>query len=170
MLQPSATANDIPVICAAAPHSAGEDISYLADALERQLNLPDSPQSSDQPLWSLTSIDLHPPGNTSPEQVLVLVEAHLDALQLAYARIKPLQHYRDTRFNVVVHGARDTETGRRYYRRLAMGTLRFLDLPLLYCGIAPQRGHSFSQEIANLAQRLKQATVPFIPLPGEEVS
>ncbi len=150
---------NLPVICAATPDQSADEIRYLASALERQLNLPDSRQLQPASHWSLSTGATETSLNDDqPEQVLILVDASLDALKRAYARIKPLQHFRDTRFHVIVHGAKDAESSRRYYRRLAMGTLRFLDLPLVYCGAAPERGNGFSQGIANLAQKVKQSS------------
>lgn len=138
-----------------AGHSS--DIDYLTNALERQLNLPASSRDEPGGRWSLQSADTAPMDHLQDDPfILLLIEAHLDALKMAYTRLKRLHSLRHATFGVVVQGARDDETARRYYRRFAIGSLRFLDLPLLFCGAAPARGDGFSRRIALLGQQVCQ--------------
>lgn len=148
----------IPVIISSKPGNDDSDLLYTANALERQLNLPGPTRNEQSVEWRLDTSGMLAPGQAQPEQILILVDADLAALKKAYARLKALKHFRNTRFSVIMENARNEETARRYFRRLAMGSKKFLDLPLLFCGTSPERGSHFSQGIAELAQKVRQTT------------
>lgn len=137
--------------------SGQDEIAYLVGALERQLNLPGNSPGGAQWRWRLHAATGSPPARPPDFPLLLLLcEADLAALRSAYVQLKHLHPGRDATLSVIIQGARNEVIARRYYRRLAMGSLRFLDLPLLFCGAAPRRGELFSQEIARLAQTLRQ--------------
>lgn len=71
-------------------------------------------------------------------RVVLLVPANLDGVMSAYRRIKLLAGEHTPGFGVVIVGPRDQHAAWRYFRKLAVGTLRFLDIPLLNLGFLPQ--------------------------------
>lgn len=86
-------------------------------------------------------------GTTSPadithhglDHVVVLVPSSLDGVMTAYRRIKCLAGQQTPDIGVVVVGPRDQHAAWRYFRKLAVGTLRYLDIPLLNLGFLPQQ-------------------------------
>jgi hypothetical protein len=72
------------------------------------------------------------------DHVVMLVPASLDAVRTAYRRIKFLSGGRTPEIGIVVVGARDQHAAWRYFRKLAVGTLRYLDVPLLNLGFIPE--------------------------------
>ena len=147
----------VPVILAALSAEAEEQGRYVVDALQRQLRLPhgDTPEEPDWDLAQLHQADLD--AQTPLAFILLVVEADLRALRQAYSRLKLLAQRRPVRCGVLVLGARDAASGSRHYRRLAMGAMRFLDLPLLNLGLCPQRGKDFGMRLAWLAQCIREA-------------
>jgi hypothetical protein len=73
------------------------------------------------------------------DHVVLLVPASLDAVLLAYERIKLLSQQAAPDIGIVMVGPRDQHAAWRYFRKLAVGTLRFLDIPLLNLGFLPQQ-------------------------------
>jgi len=73
------------------------------------------------------------------DHVVLLVPASLDAVLLAYQRIKLLSQQAAPDIGIVMVGPRDQHAAWRYFRKLAVGTLRFLDIPLLNLGFLPQQ-------------------------------
>ncbi|HFD80208.1 MAG TPA: hypothetical protein ENK05_07455 [Gammaproteobacteria bacterium] len=76
------------------------------------------------------------------DHVVLLVPAELDAVLLAYRRIKLLSCTRPPDIGIVMIGPRDQHAAWRYFRKLAVGTLRYLDVPLLNLGFLPQQADS----------------------------
>lgn len=143
----------VPVITACI-HSA-EDTDYLIAALNRQLNLHHG-QSSAPHRWRLDALradDLE--ASPPPQFIVVVAEADLSALREAYARIKYVHRRHAVGFAVLIQGARDALAARRYYRRLAMAAMSFLDLDLLDLGSMPVRGQAFGAALARLAQCIR---------------
>lgn len=71
--------------------------------------------------------------------VVMLVPANLEAVLAAYRRIKLLSHNRTPEIGIVLVGPRDQHAAWRYFRKLAVGTLRYLDVPLLNLGFIPEQ-------------------------------
>lgn len=72
------------------------------------------------------------------DHVVLLVPASLDGVMTAYRRIKRLSGEQPPDIGVVVVGPRDQHAAWRYFRKLAVGSLRYLDIPLLNLGFLPQ--------------------------------
>jgi hypothetical protein len=73
------------------------------------------------------------------DHVVLLVPADLDAVLSAYQRIKLLSRPVAPDIGIVIVGPRDQHAAWRYFRKLAVGTLRYLDIPLLNLGYLPHR-------------------------------
>ncbi len=71
--------------------------------------------------------------------VVLLIPANLDAICLAYQRIKLLAEETTPEIGIVMVGPRDQHAAWRYFRKLAVGTLRYLDIPLLNLGFLPDQ-------------------------------
>jgi len=71
------------------------------------------------------------------DHVVLLVPANLDAVLSAYQRIKLLSRPVAPDIGIVVVGPRDQHAAWRYFRKLAVATLRYLDVPLLNLGYLP---------------------------------
>jgi len=97
------------------------------------------------------------------DHVVLLVPASLDAVLAAYQRIKLLsQQPQPPEIGIVLVGPRDQHAAWRYFRKLAVGTLRYLDIPLLNLGflpeqVTPQHGpdnHHRSNFLTRISERL----------------
>lgn len=73
------------------------------------------------------------------DHVVLLVPANLDAILTAYQRIKLLSKDKEPDIGIVMVGPRDQHAAWRYFRKLAVGSLRYLDIPLLNLGFLPQQ-------------------------------
>jgi hypothetical protein len=73
------------------------------------------------------------------DHLVLLVPASLDGVRNAYVRIKRLAGEHIPDMGVVMVGPRDQHAAWRYFRKLAVGSLRFLDIPLLNLGFLPQQ-------------------------------
>jgi len=73
------------------------------------------------------------------DHVVLLVPANLDAILTAYQRIKQLAQKNTPEIGVVLVGPRDEHAAWRFFRKLAVGTLRYLDVPLLNLGFLPEQ-------------------------------
>lgn len=76
--------------------------------------------------------------NLHLSHAVFLVSANLDAICLAYQRIKLLAEA-PPEIGIVMVGPRDQHAAWRYFRKLAVGTLRYLDIPLLNLGFLPDQ-------------------------------
>lgn len=96
------------------------------------------------------------------DHVVLLVPASLDGVMTAYRRIKRLAGEHTPDIGVVVVGPRDQHAAWRYFRKLAVGALRYLDVPLLNLGYLPQqvapeegpRDHHRDNFLTRIAERL----------------
>ena len=97
------------------------------------------------------------------DHVVLLVPADLEAVLTAYQRIKLLSQLPNTpEIGVVMVGPRDQHAAWRYFRKLAVGALRYLDIPLLNLGflpdhITPEHGpanHHRNNFLARISERL----------------
>ncbi|HHJ16398.1 MAG TPA: hypothetical protein ENJ80_06845 [Gammaproteobacteria bacterium] len=97
------------------------------------------------------------------DHVVLLVPASLDAVLAAYQHIKLLaQEPHTPEIGIVLVGPRDQHAAWRYFRKLAVGTLRYLDIPLLNLGflpeqVTPQHGpddHHRSNFLTRISERL----------------
>lgn len=74
------------------------------------------------------------------DHLVLLVPANLDAVLAAYQRIKLLAEQAHTpEIGIVLVGPRDQHAAWRFFRKLAVGTLRYLDVPLLNLGFLPEQ-------------------------------
>ncbi len=73
------------------------------------------------------------------DHVVLLVPANLDAILTAYQRIKLLSEQNAPEIGIVLVGPRDQHAAWRFFRKLAVGTLRYLDVPLLNLGFLPEQ-------------------------------
>ena len=71
--------------------------------------------------------------------VVLLVPADLDAVLTAYQRIKLMSRHEAPEIGIVMVGPRDQHAAWRYFRKLAVGALRYLDVPLLNLGFLPEQ-------------------------------
>lgn len=71
------------------------------------------------------------------DHLVMLVPASLDGVREAYRKIKRLSEHQRPEIGVVIIGPRDQHAAWRFFRKLAVGALRFLDLPLLNLGFLP---------------------------------
>lgn len=67
------------------------------------------------------------------------VPANLDGIRIAYQRIKLFSQHATPEIGVVLVGPRDQHAAWRYFRKLAVATLRYLDVPLLNLGFLPEQ-------------------------------
>lgn len=119
-------------------------------------------QPPDSELCLLTSLSPAVIHASGVDHVVMLVPASLDSVSLAYQRIKLLSRPAAPHIGIVVVGARDQHAAWRYFRKLAVGTLRFLDVPLLNLGflphqVTPQNGpadHHRDNFLARISERL----------------
>lgn len=74
------------------------------------------------------------------DHLVLLVPANLDAVLNAYRQIKRLSrdHTKPLEIGIVMDGPRDQHAAWRYFRKLAVGTLRYLDVRLLNLGFLPE--------------------------------
>lgn len=146
---PGAEAMPLSVLLATHGDTPGlPEPDYLLRALVRQLNLPGSATPQDWHLQICASTVAVPPG----EPVLLLVDSSLEATRHAYALVKELQTGGRRQIGVLYRAGDDLAAARRCYRRLAVGTLRFLDQPLLNLGWLPNPGPHFAAALAHAAQ------------------
>jgi hypothetical protein len=73
------------------------------------------------------------------DHVVMPVPANIDAIRTAYRRIKLLSQHGAPDIGVVLVGPRDQHAAWRYFRKLAVGTLRYLDVPLFNLGFLPEQ-------------------------------
>jgi len=73
------------------------------------------------------------------DHVVLLVPANLDAVLTAYQHIKLLSQQNTPEIGVVLVEPRDQHVAWRFFRELAVGTLRHLDVPLLNLGFLPEQ-------------------------------
>ena len=73
------------------------------------------------------------------DHVVLLVPATLDGIRIAYQRIKLLSQHGSPDIGIVLVGPRDQHAAWRYFRKLAVGALRYLDVPLLNLGFLPEQ-------------------------------
>lgn len=143
----------VPVITTATPDPG--EMEYLLQALTRQLNLPQG-EAPDTARWRVQALEpTHLSGGRQLPFILAIVQADLRSLRQAYGLIKHVHRLRSAPFGVLIQGARDLYAARRYYRRLAMATTRFLDLTPLNLGVAPLRSAAFGGSLAALAQAVR---------------
>ncbi len=97
------------------------------------------------------------------DHVVLLVPSSLDGVREAYLRIKQLAaDDRVPEIGIVIIGPRDQHAAWRYFRKLAVGALRYLDVPLLNLGFLPggmtpqagQADHHRTNFLARIGERL----------------
>ena len=96
------------------------------------------------------------------DDVVLLVPANLEAVLAAYQHITRLAQANPPDIGVVLLGAQDQQTAWRYFRRLAVGALRYLDISLLNLGFLPQQvtprhrpqDHHGNHFLARISERL----------------
>lgn len=96
------------------------------------------------------------------DHIILLVPATLDGIRNAYRHIKFLNAEQPTETGIVIVGPRDQHAAWRYFRKLAVASLRYLDVPLLNLGflpeqVTPQHGpvnHHRKNFLARISERL----------------
>ena len=73
------------------------------------------------------------------DHVVLTVPASLDGILTAYRRIKLFSGEGCPEIGIIIVGPRDQHAAWRYFRKLAVGTLRYLDVALLNLGFLPQQ-------------------------------
>ena len=73
------------------------------------------------------------------DHVVLPVPASLDGIRIAYQRVKLLSQHATPEIGIVLVGPRDQHAAWRYFRKLAVATLRYLDVPLLNLGFLPEQ-------------------------------
>lgn len=126
------------------------DSGYLLRALARQLDLPGSGAAGG---WSL-QMYARPQDVPRGTPTLLLVDPTLEATRTAYALIKQLCQDACGPVGVLYRAGDDLAAARRCYRRLAVGTLRFLGRPLVNLGWLPNPGPHFAAALAHAAQTI----------------
>jgi hypothetical protein len=146
---PAADAMQLSVLLAVHDDAPGmPEPGYLLRALVRQLNLPGAAAAQDWHLQVCEDATAVPAG----DPVLLLVDSSLAATRHAYALVKQLRAGAPRQVGVLYRAGDDLAAARRCYRRLAVGTLRFLDQPLLNLGWLPNPGPHFAVALAHAAQ------------------
>lgn len=95
-------------------------------------------------------------------RIVIPVTATLEGIRKAYLIIKQLHKMADPEFSIVMLNTNNSRDSQMYFEKLAAGTLRFLDLHILYNGYIPNdtrptsnEGQSYWQEImTGLASRV----------------
>jgi len=108
------------------------------------------------------------------DHVVLLVPANLDAVLNAYHRIKLLAQQDTPEIGIVLVGPRDQHAAWRFFRKLAVGTLRYLDVPLLNLGFLPEQvtpehaahDHHRNNFLARISERLLRSKF-YSTLPDE---
>jgi hypothetical protein len=96
------------------------------------------------------------------DHVVLLVPANLEAVLTAYQHIKRLAQRNTPDIGVVLVGPRDQHSAWHYFRKLAVGALRYLDIPLLNLGFLPEQvtpehgpaNHQRNNFLAHIGERL----------------
>ncbi len=96
------------------------------------------------------------------DHVVLLVPANLEAVLAAYQHIKRLAQRNTPDIGVVLVGPRDQHSAWHYFRTLAVGALRYLDIPLLNLGFLPEQvtpgygppNHHRNNFLARISERL----------------
>ncbi|TCK19200.1 hypothetical protein DFR30_2497 [Thiogranum longum] len=96
------------------------------------------------------------------DHIVLLVPASLEGVRAAYRRIKLLNEEQPVETGIVIVGPRDQHAAWRYFRKLAVASLRYLDVPLLNLGflpeqVMPQHGpvnHHRKNFLARISERL----------------
>jgi hypothetical protein len=109
------------------------------------------------PLASPGSLEVH-----ELDHVVLPVSANLEAVRTAYQHIKLLSEHKAPEIGVVIVGPRDQHSAWRYFRKLAVGSLRYLDVPLLNLGFLPEQvtpehgpaDHHRQNFLARISERL----------------
>ena len=119
-------------------------------------------KAADSEICLLTTTSPSTIQNHHFDHVVLLVPASLDAVLIAYQRIKLLSQLKTPDFGIVMLGPRDQHAAWRYFRKLAVGSLRYLDVPLLNLGFLPQQvlpeqgpsDHHRQNFLARISERL----------------
>ncbi|HEY9197780.1 MAG TPA: hypothetical protein VIR60_00350 [Gammaproteobacteria bacterium] len=143
------------------------DSGYLLRALARQLDLPGS---GDKAGWSLqTYAQARDVPRGTP--TLLLVDPTLAATRTAYALIKHLCQDGCGPVGVLYRAGDDLAAARRCYRRLAVGTLRFIGQSIVNLGWLPNRGPHFAAALAHAAQTIhsqQRGQAPLSDAPADQ--
>jgi hypothetical protein len=113
------------------PQTSQDSLDELETILQQQ------PNDSDICLFPTTSPTTIQNGHF--KHAVLLVPASLDAVLTAYQRIKLWSQGDTPDIGIVMVGPRDQHAAWRYFRKLAVGSLRYLDIPLLNLGFLPQQ-------------------------------
>ncbi len=90
----------------------------------------------------------------SQRLILLLSCGSLAGIRSAYLRLKYVPQAPPPCIGSVIVGAPDIQAARRCYRRLALGAMRFLNVPLLNLGYLSAAGEDGADALAQLADQL----------------
>ncbi|MBI5040296.1 MAG: hypothetical protein HZB57_03580 [Gammaproteobacteria bacterium] len=161
----------IPVLLAVAPDMPErQDPGYLLRALSRQLNLPSTAASEHTERTERAERDWHlQPWAHSSEiapaspLVVLMIDATLDMTRVAYGLLKQIKQRQIGTVGVIFRAGDDLAAARRCYRRLAVGALQFLNLPLVNLGWLPNPGPHFAASLSHAAQVIHSQRREFVP-------
>jgi hypothetical protein len=94
-------------------------------------------QGGDSQYWLVPTTSTADVEKYKFDRVVLLVPANLEAVLAAYRSIKRLAQPNTPDIGVVMVGPRDQQSAWHYFRKLAVGTLRYLSIPLLNLGFLP---------------------------------
>jgi hypothetical protein len=155
---PEAETVQLPVLLALSDNlPQQQEPDYLLRALTRQLNLPLSASEQTERAerternWSL-QICTHPSELPQSIFAILMIDATLESTRIAYGLLKQINPQKIAHVGVIYRAGDDLAAARRCYRRLAVGALRFLDLPLVNLGWLPNPGPHFAASLAHASQ------------------
>ena len=100
---------------------------------------PKHKQAGDCKYWLVPTTSTAAVKEHNFDHVVLLVPANLEAVLAAYQHIKRLAQRNTPDIGVVLVGPRDQHSAWHYFRKLAVGALRYLDIPLLNLGFLPEQ-------------------------------
>ncbi len=132
-------------------------------------------QAGDCRYWLVTTTSTAAVKEYNFNHVVLLVPANLEAVLAAYQHIKQLAQRNTPDIGVVLVGPRDQHSAWHYFRRLAVGALRYLDIPLLNLGFLPEQvtpehgpaNHHRNNFLARIGERLLHSEF-YTSYPGQK--
>jgi len=151
----------LPVLVTIGEEESAQAVHHFLDALQRQLDLP-SGQGRPGRRWLLETG--FQPSEKAPPYGLLIAHASLTGIREAYLRMKACPGPLPVNTGLLLTGTSDLYGARRYYRRLAVGLLRFLNAPLSNLGPLPVPGPDFGETLASIAYQIQHQSDEDHPL------
>jgi hypothetical protein len=123
---------------------------------------PQYQQARDCKYWLVPTTSIAAMEEYQFDHVVLLVPANLEAVLTAYQQIRQLARRNKPDIGVVLVGPRDQHSAWHYFRKLAVGALRYLNTPLLNLGFLPEQitpehataSHHRNNFLARISERL----------------